>query len=215
MLVRYLALVFLLVLGLAPPARAAWGPADTVIVVDTVDHRLTVFQGQQVVAVYPVAVGKISTNTPVGAWRVRRKAMNWGTGFGTRWIGLDVPWGIYGIHGTNKPWSIGTSASAGCVRMNNAAVEAVYPLVEPGTLVIVTGNPFGYGEYNHRTLRNGDVGSDVMQVQRALIIRGLYRGPVHGIFDGETEKAVVGLRRGAGLGPDNCVDADVYHLLGL
>ena len=214
---RRLVVVLLLftVLGAAQPAGAAPGAVGTVVLIDTVDHRLTVFQEGKVVARYPVAVGKLATNTPVGTWRVQRKAMNWGTGFGTRWIGLNVPWGIYGIHGTNKPWSIGTSASAGCIRMHNEAVEAVYPLVEPGTPVIVTGNPFGYGEFNHRTLRNGDVGSDVMQVQRALIIRGLYHGPVHGIFDGETEKAVVSLRRAARLGPDNCVDGEVYNLLGL
>ena len=50
--------------------------------------------------------------------------MNWGGGFGTRWLGLNVPWGIYGIHGTNQPWSIGTQASAGCIRMFNRHVGA-------------------------------------------------------------------------------------------
>jgi len=212
---RLMPLVLFLLLVAAAPVSAGGIPGGTVILIDTVEHRLTVFAGEKVVARYPVAVGKPSSNTPVGNWRVLRKAMNWGSGFGTRWIGLDVPWGIYGIHGTNKPWSIGTSASAGCIRMDNAAVESVYPLVEPGTPVVITGNPFGYGEFNHRVLRNGDVGGDVMQVQRALIIRGLYRGPVHGIFDGETERAVLTLRRACRLPPDNCVDMDVYDRLGL
>jgi hypothetical protein len=212
--VRFIPLVLFLLFAAIAPARAD-DAAGTVILIDTADHRLTVFTGGKPVARYPVAVGKPSTNTPVGEWRVLRKAMNWGTGFGTRWIGLDVPWGIYGIHGTNKPWSIGTQASAGCVRMNNAAVESVYPLVEPGTPVVVTGNPFGYGEYNHRVLRNGDVGGDVMQVQRVLRLKGLYHGPVHGIFDGGTERAVVALRRASRLSPDNCVDQDVYNRLGL
>lgn len=212
---RSILLVFFLLFALATPAWASGHPVGTVVLVNTVDHRLMVFAGEKLVAEHPVAVGKWSTNTPVGNWRVLRKAMNWGTGFGTRWIGLNVPWGIYGIHGTNKPWSIGTSASAGCIRMNNAAVEAVYPLVDRGTPVVVTGNPFGYGEFNHRILRNGDVGGDVMQVQRALTIKGLYHGPVHGIFDGETERAVVSLRRDCRLSPDNCVDLEVYSRLGL
>jgi len=213
--VRLILMVLIILLTAAGPAWATTDPPETVVLVDTVNHRLMVFTGEKLVAEHSVAVGKPETNTPVGNWRVLRKAMNWGTGFGTRWIGLNIPWGIYGIHGTNKPWSIGTSASAGCIRMNNAAVEAVYPLVDPGMPVVVTGNPFGYGEFNHRTLRNGDVGGEVMQVQRALAIQGLYSGPVHGIFDGETERAVVSLRRSCHLSPDNCVDQDVYNRLGL
>ncbi len=37
------------------------------------------------------------------------------------------------IHGTPQPWSIGTSASSGCVRMVNAHVIALYNEVELGT----------------------------------------------------------------------------------
>ncbi|MBC7959481.1 MAG: L,D-transpeptidase [Vallitaleaceae bacterium] len=28
-----------------------------------------------------------------------------------------VPWGKYAIHGTDEPWSIGSSLSKGCIRM--------------------------------------------------------------------------------------------------
>jgi lipoprotein-anchoring transpeptidase ErfK/SrfK len=37
------------------------------------------------------------------------------------------------IHGTPQPWSIGTSASSGCVRMINAHVIDLYNNVELGT----------------------------------------------------------------------------------
>lgn len=41
------------------------------------------------------------------------------------------------IHGTNEPWSIGTAASSGCIRMLNEEVEELYDAVSIGTKVIV------------------------------------------------------------------------------
>lgn len=52
---------------------------------------------------------------------------------GTRWLGLGFRG--YGIHGTNQPWTIGTAASAGCIRMHNADVEALAELVGVGVPV--------------------------------------------------------------------------------
>lgn len=41
------------------------------------------------------------------------------------------------IHGTIEPWSIGTAASSGCIRMLNEEVEDLYDAVRIGTKVIV------------------------------------------------------------------------------
>jgi hypothetical protein len=38
----------------------------------------------------------------------------------------------YGIHGTNRPKSIGTAASHGCIRMRNQDVEDLFERVEVG-----------------------------------------------------------------------------------
>jgi lipoprotein-anchoring transpeptidase ErfK/SrfK len=46
--------------------------------------------------------------------------------------------GRYGIHGTNKPQSIGKAASYGCIRMRNEDILALYGRVRTGTPVIVT-----------------------------------------------------------------------------
>ena len=56
---------------------------------------------------------------------------------GTRWIGLD--WGGVGIHGTNAPWTVGSAASHGCMRMETSQVEELFSLVELGTPVIILG----------------------------------------------------------------------------
>jgi lipoprotein-anchoring transpeptidase ErfK/SrfK len=41
------------------------------------------------------------------------------------------------IHGTNDPWSIGRSASAGCVRVSETTLDRLIPLLVYGTPVIV------------------------------------------------------------------------------
>jgi len=38
----------------------------------------------------------------------------------------------YGIHGTNRPKSIGKAASHGCIRMRNQDVEELFTLVQVG-----------------------------------------------------------------------------------
>ena len=44
---------------------------------------------------------------------------------------------LFRIHGTNEPWSIGTAASSGCIRMLNEEVSDLYARVRIGTKVIV------------------------------------------------------------------------------
>jgi lipoprotein-anchoring transpeptidase ErfK/SrfK len=44
---------------------------------------------------------------------------------------------LYRIHGTNAPWSIGTAASSGCIRMLNNEVVELYGRARIGTKVIV------------------------------------------------------------------------------
>lgn len=48
----------------------------------------------------------------------------------------------YRIHGTDAPWTIGTAASKGCIRMYNEDVLDLYPRVPIGTKVTVTWNKF-------------------------------------------------------------------------
>ncbi len=44
---------------------------------------------------------------------------------------------LYRIHGTNAPWTIGTSNSSGCIRMRNEDVVELYENVSVGTKVVV------------------------------------------------------------------------------
>ena len=153
------------------------------------DIRLTIliiYDHGKVLAIYPVAMGKDGKPTPVGNFRVIEKAI-WGGGFGSRWMGLDVPWGVYGIHGTNRPWTIGGYESAGCVRMFNSDIEQLYDLVSPGTPVHIIGDPF----YNTTGLGPGDMGAPVAFLQRRLKQLGFYRNGIDGYYLNKTEKAVM------------------------
>ncbi len=116
------------------------------VVIDISSRTLTFHYSGRVYGPYPVGLGKHSTPTPVGSWHVIEKIVNpsWEV-LGTRWMGLDVPWGNYGIHGTNADWAIGTYVSNGCIRMHNWDVEYIYPWIVLGTPVdIVGGYPGSY-----------------------------------------------------------------------
>lgn len=106
------------------------------IEIDTKTRVLKLFENGTQIKQYPVAVGKESTPTPIGSWTITKKAL-WGEQFGGHFMQLSVPWGIYGIHGTNKPWSIGQAVSHGCVRMYIEDATELYDLITVGTPVLI------------------------------------------------------------------------------
>jgi len=50
---------------------------------------------------------------------------------------MTLSGGQYAIHGTNKPSSIGTFASYGCIRMYNQDILDLFDMVSVGTPVVV------------------------------------------------------------------------------
>lgn len=105
------------------------------IIVSLTDRKLYVYLSNSLYGVYPVAIGKASTPTPLGEFKVIEKSINPGGALGTRWIGFTRE--RHGIHGNNNPSSIGSAASLGCVRMYNHDVEAIYPHIPMGSPIIV------------------------------------------------------------------------------
>ncbi len=202
----------------APPVEKPW-PAgrhpDMTIVVYPLQNKLTLFIDGLPQKTYRIALGKPETPTPVGEFLVINKYKNWGSGFGTRWIGLNVPWGIYGIHGTNRPHSIGTDASHGCIRMHNRDVEELYEKVGIGTKVIILGHVLGEPHQNPRSLAKGDVGGDVLLIQNRLRGAGFFQGECNGRFGSRTEAAMKAFERANDLPVDGVVNLHDYEALGL
>jgi len=179
------------------------------IYIDTISFTLTLNQNGAVVSSYPIAVGAPSTPTPLGDWRIIQKTLNPGGAFGTRWMKINVPWGGYGIHGTDNPSSIGSAASHGCVRMYNEDVNELYDIVPLGTPVRITGTAF-----TGRILRIGvEPGEDIAEVQRILQILGYYRGDITGEYDSLTEQAVMDFQQDYGLPADGVVGPKTYEVL--
>lgn len=131
------------------------------IVINLNTRTLHLYDNENLIKSYPVAIGKPSTPTPTGNYQIVNKIMHPGGALGTRWLGLDIPTtgGAYGIHGNNNPASIGKMASNGCIRMHNHHVEELFTLVSVGTPVKIVGS---YSENNHP----GSGGGKVYIVQR-------------------------------------------------
>lgn len=198
----------------ASPVGPSSKPINPIIVVDIDARRLTVYSEGRPFKSYPVAVGKSSTPTPVGNWKIINKGM-WGGGFGTRWMGLNVPFGKYGIHGTNQPNSIGTAASHGCVRMLNQHVEELYRWVGYGTPVKIIAGGYGDLGYYRPNLSRGATGAAVKEVQCQLRDYGFYTGGLDGIYGYYTEQAVIKFQQANGLEATGRVDQKTYDALGI
>lgn len=128
-------------------------PKATQIVLRLSERRVYVYDEDQVLDSYSVAIGAPSTPTPTGEFKIFQTIVNpvwqspW-TGevfapgptsaLGLRWIGfVELPNGIIGFHGTPTVSSIGQATSNGCVRLRNEDVLELFEHVRIGMTVIV------------------------------------------------------------------------------
>jgi lipoprotein-anchoring transpeptidase ErfK/SrfK len=135
-------------------------PAPFAVKVDTKTNMLGVFEGDKIMAAYPVTIGSAHTESPIGEWKVRRitklptfrydkEMLQHGqrsgnfhllprgprNPAGVVWIALNKK-GI-GIHGTNEPDSIGRTTSHGCVRLANWDVVRLATKIKSGDSVSI------------------------------------------------------------------------------
>ncbi|HEY2800261.1 MAG TPA: L,D-transpeptidase family protein [Chthoniobacterales bacterium] len=146
------------------PANPALATRE--IYIDTRERFLEVHEGDKLVAEFPITPGSKTLPAPLGVWKILGIAtMPWfrhdegvlmhgvrtndfynippgpNNPVGILWMGLNKP-GI-GIHGTNKPETIGRAGSHGCIRMANWDAVRIKDLVSVGNKVTITmGVPF-------------------------------------------------------------------------
>ena len=133
-------------LGPSQPEVRQEAAPQHVLLVSIADRKLVVMEGDHVLKVYAVAVGKPSTPSPTGQMRIINKVVDptyyhqgkvippgKSNPLGDRWMGLSEKG--YGIHGTNVPSSIGKAASHGCIRMAKRDVEELFDFVRVGDVV--------------------------------------------------------------------------------
>ncbi len=125
---------------------------------------------QQQVLTYPIGIGRVGWETPLGATKVVSKARDphwWvpasvrrehaemgnpipavvppgpDNPLGTRVLKLEMPG--YLIHGTNQPYGVGMRVSHGCVRLYPENIELLYSLVSIGESVMIINEPYQMG----------------------------------------------------------------------
>lgn len=184
------------------------------IEVDRKTLNLIDYKKGEIIKSYTIATGKPSSPTPLGTFKITSKE-KWGEGFGSRWMGLDVPWGNYGIHGTNKPGSIGFNVSAGCVRMRNSDVEDLFERIERGTTVVITNGHYGPFAYGYRDLRPGDRGADVLEVQKRLKLTGFYSGDLDGIYGEGMKSSLIAYLKYINYPITDEITSPIYESLGI
>ncbi len=105
-------------------------------------------------------------------------------------MGLNVPWGQFGIHGTVYQSSLGWASSHGCIRMNNDEVAELFKIIPIGTKVTIIDGPYGPFGRGFRYLKSGMYGSDVFEIQKKLKELGFFNENPNGKFGLATEQAI-------------------------
>ncbi|MFM9160692.1 MAG: L,D-transpeptidase, partial [Dolichospermum sp.] len=142
------------IVGTVTNTKPAVSVSDrTQVLVDLSDRRVYVSRYDEVIASYPIAIGKKGWETPTGNFQVIHKEHHpiWrhpitgaifdgGTNspLGDRWIGF---WSDgrneIGFHGTPDVDLVGAAVSHGCLRMRNSDVRMLYSQVSLNTPVLV------------------------------------------------------------------------------
>ena len=183
------------------------------IFVDVEESKLYLFENGTLVNIYRCSGGKWSTPSPIGTWRITNKA-KWGEGFGGSWMGINVPWGNFGIHGTTQAYSVGWNSSHGCIRMENEEVAELYKIVPIGTKVTIVDGVYGDFGKGFRYLKSGMYGSDVRQIQMKLKELGFYQGETNGKFEASLEEAVKKYCKANGLYVRKTISPDLQKQMG-
>ncbi len=116
-------------------------------------NQLAYYNNGKMVKTFKVATGRQNGFTPEGTFKVVNKIKNRPyykdniaggdprNPLGDRWLGLNARGThgtTYAIHGNNNSKSIGTYASAGCIRMYNDEIRWLFDQVKVNTPVVIT-----------------------------------------------------------------------------
>lgn len=187
--------------------------ANYYIFIEIEDNILYLLQDGKCIKKYPISAGVSTLPSPVGLWKIVEKG-DWGEGFGGRWMGLNVPWGKYGIHGTTFDEHIGSVASHGCIRMYNSDVKELYSIVPVGTAVVIKNGSFGAFGSGYKSIEPGDRGADVLAIQQRLKELGYFKGRASGIYEDDLKRALHNFQEKKGLKVQNTITKKDWLAMG-
>lgn len=122
--------------------------------VDLSDRVVRLQQGETSVRTYPIAIGQLGWDTPIGEFQVAQKIRNphWINPLTDEWVAADDPanplggyWiGFWtdgrdwvGFHGTPDSGSVGSAVSHGCIRMHTEHIQELFEVIDMNTAVEV------------------------------------------------------------------------------
>lgn len=135
--------------------------SDQFIIINKSTNQLAFYDQGKLVKEFSVATGRKPSYTPEGSFMLVNKIKNRPyykekipggdpkNPLGDRWLGLNAreTWGTtYAIHGNSNAKSIGTYASAGCIRMHNDDVRWLFEQVRVSTPVIITSSELTFDQ---------------------------------------------------------------------
>ena len=149
--------------GWVDPGQVKKFQHDFKVVVELSAHRITAYNGKDVVLSEKIATGKNDTPTPNGRYYIKEllkpcydvkqadgsekctpnDAGPYGpyayglSGFSPVLTNFNGGTGVLGIHGTDHPELLGTDVSHGCIRMSNSGISLLAKALPLGTPVIV------------------------------------------------------------------------------
>lgn len=148
---------------LLPTAHVLPDSVGKGIVINVPEMRLYYFKKKgkdSTVVTYPIGIGDTDFQTPPGNYTVGNKRVNptWyippsllakykvksippgpDNPLGKYWISLAGT--MYGIHGSDIPWSIGRKVTHGCIRMYPEDIEVFFAAIPTGTRVQIVYEP--------------------------------------------------------------------------
>jgi L,D-transpeptidase ErfK/SrfK len=154
------------------------------IVINLPEHRLYWFPPaiageQRIVWTFPVSIGKMDWNTPLGVTRIVNKIKDptWtpppsvreeharrgdvlppivpagpDNPLGRFAMRLGIPGGAYLIHGTNRPAGVGMQVTHGCMRLYPEDIERLFQMVPVNTPVMIVNQPYKWGWHDGELL---------------------------------------------------------------
>ena len=157
----------------------------------------TVAGEQRLVLTFPIGIGRVGWETPLGDTTVTSKATNphWWVPASVRAEhaemgnplpaivppGPDNPLGLhvlklampgYLIHGTNQPYGVGMRVSHGCIRLYPENIETLYALVDIGEPVTILNEPYQMGQQDGALFfeAHQPLEDDAMSAEERLVV---------------------------------------------
>lgn len=237
-----LLVTFSFILFFAQPVKASG--TSQFIIINKSKNELAYYENSRLKSTFRVATGRQKSFTPEGKFKVVNKIVNrpYYSGhipggdprnpLGNRWIGLNArgTWGTtYAIHGNNNPSSIGTYASAGCIRMYNNEVQWLFSRIKVNTPVVIASSSKSYDAIaaanglkgstlpaaSSGSLKLGSKGEAVKELQKALTNKGYSTKGIDGVFGKNTDAAVRKFQKAKNLKVDGIVGPATKKMLGM